>query len=132
MESFINYLTQETLNDVIVTGYIDSEELPVFHPMYERLFFVFSDLTYEVYLDDGLIKVNIVNEIKVWFDVDEDDKFSLMSIYSQLFKTEHEISVSKVSYEQTPLFGMSITYHEGDIERVLTLDPNNFFGFTFL
>lgn len=132
MESFINHLTQEILNDVIVTGYIDSEEMPVFHPMYERLFFVFSDLTYEMYLDDGLIKLNEINEIKEWFDVDEDDKFSLMSIYSQLFKTESEINVSKVSYEKTPLSDMSIAYHEGDIERVLTLDPNNFFGFTFL
>ena len=132
MESFINHLTQEILNDVIVTGYIDSEETPVFHPMYERLFFVFSDLTYEMYLDGGLIKLNEINEIKEWFDVDEDDKFSLMSIYSQLFKTESEIKVSKVSYEKTPLSDMSIAYHEGDIERVLTLDPNNFFGFTFL
>jgi len=132
MESFINHLTQEILNDVIVTGYIDSEETPVFHPMYERLFFVFSDLTYEMYLDGGLIKLNEINEIKEWFDVDEDDKFSLMSIYSQLFKTESEIKFSKVSYEKTPLSDMSIAYHEGDIERVLTLDPNNFFGFTFL
>lgn len=132
MESFINHLTQEILNDVIVTGYIESEETPVFHPMYERLFFVFSDLTYEMYLDGGLIKLNEINEIKEWFDVDEDDKFSLMSIYSQLFKTESEIKVSKVSYEKTPLSDMSIAYHEGDIERVLTLDPNNFFGFTFL
>ncbi|WP_315315140.1 hypothetical protein [Pantoea vagans] len=132
MEGFINCLTQETLNDVVVTGYVDCEELPVFHPMYERLFFIFSDLTYEVYLEDGLIKVNEVNEIKAWFNVDEDDRFSLMSIYSQSFKTEDRISISKVTYEEILFSKMSITYHEGDNERVLTLDPNNFFGFSFL
>jgi len=132
MEGFINCLTQETLNDVVVTGYVDCEELPVFHPMYERLFFIFSDLTYEVYLEDGLIKVSEVNEIKAWFNVDEDDRFSLMSIYSQSFKTEDRISISKVTYEEILFSKMSITYHEGDNERVLTLDPNNFFGFSFL
>ena len=132
MENFINCLTQEKLNDVIVSGYIDSEMPLVFHPMFERLFFVFDDLTYEVYLDDGLIKANEINKITIWFDVDEDDYFSLMSIYSQLFKTESEVRISKISYEKVSVHVMSIIYHEGDIERVLTLDPNNFFGFTFL
>ena len=132
MKNFINCLTQEKLNDVIVSGYIDSEIPLVFHPMFERLFFVFDDLTYEIYLDDGLIKANEINKIKIWFDVDEDDDFSLMSVYSQLFKTESEVRISKISYEKVPFHVMSIIYHEGDIERVLTLDPNNFFGFTFL
>lgn len=132
MEEFINCLTRETLSDVVVTGYVDYEELPVFHPMYERLFFIFNELTYEVYLEDGLIKVNEVNEIKAWFNIDEDDRFSLMSIYSQVFKTEDRINVSKVTYEEILFSEMSITYNEGDNERVLTLDPNDFFGFAFL
>lgn len=132
MKNFINNIIKEILQDVVVTGYIDSENLLTFHPMYERLFFIFNNSTYEIYTENGLIKSNKIDNISLWFDLDEDDQFAQMSIYSQLFKTEQEIRLSKVNYSQKPFSNIHIFFHEGAIERELILDPNNFFGFTFL
>ncbi|ELX7028110.1 hypothetical protein U1K26_000948 [Salmonella enterica] len=133
MNEFINVSIREPVVDVLVSGFIDENDSLVFHPMYNRIYFIFNNNIFELYInDDGYINIRNIEKIEAWFDVDEDDKFSLMSIYSQAFKTEQEIIISKISYEKTPFSKMSIIYNEGDIERVLILDSNNFFGFTFL
>ncbi|MCO6505466.1 MAG: hypothetical protein J6568_08655, partial [Snodgrassella sp.] len=67
-----------------------------------------------------------------WFELDEDDTFSLMSIYSQLFKTEQKISIESIYYEGVPFSDMIINYRDGENKKHIYLSPNNFFGFTFL
>ncbi|AYH01629.1 hypothetical protein F6Q07_21890 [Pectobacterium parmentieri] len=133
MKNFINSLTNEPIIDVIVSGYVDSESPSVFHPMYGRVYFIFNNMKFEVCIDDfGFIYANSVTEIEIWFDLDEDDKFSLMSIYAQLFKTEQEITVVSVTNQSEPFGILTLNYREGLIDRHLCLDPHNFFGFTFL
>lgn len=132
MKQLFNCIMQGTINDVIVSGYIDTETLPVFHPMYERIYFIINENIFELYIDDdGIIQYNNLKNINLWFDIDEDDQFSLMSIYSQLFKTEHEIKVMQIDYKAIPFSNIKINYKDGQEERQLFLDPNNFFGFTY-
>ncbi|HEK1038771.1 TPA: hypothetical protein SMQ30_001726 [Proteus mirabilis] len=133
MNEFINVSIREPVADVLVSGFIDENDTLVYHPMYNRIYFTFDNNIFELYIDDnGYINARNIEKIETWFNVDEDDKFSLMSIYSQAFKTEQEVVISKIIYERIAFSTMSIVYNEGDIERVLVLDPNNFFGFTFL
>lgn len=131
MKKLFNALIQGTISDVVVSGYIDAETLPVFHPMYERIYFIVGDDILELYIDDGVVRHNQLKSINEWFDVDEDEKFSLMSIYSQLFKTEQEINVTQIDYKAIPFSTVEINYKDGENERKLFLDPNNFFGFTY-
>ena len=131
MKQLFNYIMQGTIIDVMVSGYIDTETLPVFHPMYERIYFIINENIFELYIDDGIIQYNNLKNINLWFDIDEDDQFSLMSIYSQLFKTEHEIKVMQIDYKAIPFSNIKINYKDGQEERQLFLDPNNFFGFTY-
>ncbi|MBM3072635.1 hypothetical protein [Lelliottia sp. RWM.1] len=131
MEKLFNRMLQGTVNDVVVSGYSDAETPPVFHPMYERIYFIISDDIFELYIEDGVIRYYQLENINEWFDVDVDDKFSLMSIYQQLFKTEQEIKVTKIDYKAIPFTKIEIDYKDGENERQLFLDPNNFFGFTY-
>ena len=132
MKQLFNCIMQGTIIDVMVSGYIDTETLPVFHPMYERIYFIINENIFELYIDDdGIIQHNNLKNINLWFDIDEDDQFSLMSIYSQLFKTEHEIKVTQIDYKAIPFSNIKINYKDGQEERQLFLDPNNFFGFTY-
>lgn len=132
MKQLFNYIMQGTIIDVMISGYIDTETLPVFHPMYERIYFIINENIFELYIDDdGIIQHNNLKNINLWFDIDEDDQFSLMSIYSQLFKTEHEIKVTQIDYKAIPFSNIKINYKDGQEERQLFLDPNNFFGFTY-
>lgn len=132
MKQLFNYIMQGTIIDVMVSGYIDTETLPVFHPMYERIYFIINENIFELYIDDdGIIQHNNLKNINLWFDIDKDDQFSLMSIYSQLFKTEHEIKVMQIDYKAIPFSNIKINYKDGQEERQLFLDPNNFFGFTY-
>ncbi|AHN25679.1 hypothetical protein GAPWK_1102 [Gilliamella apicola] len=132
MKQLFNCIMQGTIIDVMISGYIDTETLPVFHPMYERIYFIINENIFELYIDDdGIIQHNNLKNINLWFDIDEDDQFSLMSIYSQLFKTEHEIKVTQIDYKAIPFSNIKINYKDGQEERQLFLDPNNFFGFTY-
>lgn len=57
MKNFIKYASNRIVSDVIVTGYLDSETPLVFHPMYDRIYFVIEDSTFEIYInDDGLVQ----------------------------------------------------------------------------
>lgn len=132
MKQLFNCIMQGTIIDVMVSGYIDPETLLVFHPMYERIYFIINENIFELYIDDdGIIQHNNLKNINLWFDIDEDDQFSLMSIYSQLFKTEQEIKVTRIDYKAIPFSTIEINYTDGENERQLFLDPNNFFGFTY-
>ena len=131
MKQLFNHMIQGTISDVMVSGYIDVETLPVFHPMYERIYFIVNENIFELYIDDGMIRHNQLKNINEWFDIEEDDQFSLMSIYSQLFKTEQEIKVTRIDYKAIPFSTIEINYTDGENERQLFLDPNNFFGFTY-
>lgn len=124
-------MLQGNISDVMVTGYIDTETPPVFHPMYDRIYFIINENIFELYIDDGIICYNYLKNINEQFDVDEDDQFSLMSIYSQLFKTEQEIKVTQIDYKAIRFSTLEINYKDGENERQLFLDPNNFFGFTY-
>lgn len=131
MKQLFNCMLQGNISDVMVTGYIDTETPPVFHPMYDRIYFIINENIFELYIDDGIICCNYLKNINEWFDVDEDDQFSLMSIYSQLFKTEQEIKVTQIDYKAIRFSTLEINYKDGENERQLFLDPNNFFGFTY-
>ncbi|MBI0028406.1 hypothetical protein H3S88_10675 [Gilliamella sp. B14448G11] len=131
MKQLFNCMLQGNISDVMVTGYIDTETPPVFHPMYDRIYFIINEDIFELYIDDGIICYNYLKNINEWFDVDEDDQFSLMSIYSQLFKTEQEIKVTQIDYKAIRFSTLEINYKDGENERQLFLDPNNFFGFTY-
>lgn len=131
MKQLFNCMLQGNISDVMVTGYIDTETPPVFHPMYDRIYFIINENIFELYIDDGIICYNYLKNINEWFDVDEDDQFSLMSIYSQLFKTEQEIKVTQIDYKAIRFSTLEINYKGGENERQLFLDPNNFFGFTY-
>ncbi|KFC93378.1 hypothetical protein GLGR_2941 [Leminorella grimontii ATCC 33999 = DSM 5078] len=48
-----------------------------------------------------------------------------------LFKTEQAVKILNINYQPIPFSKMKINYKDGNIERQLSLDPNNFFGFTF-
>lgn len=133
MQDFINALTTEPIVDVIVSGFLDAKQPLIFHPMYERLYFIFNSMKFELCIDEfGTINANSLTEIKTWFDLDEDDSFSLMSCYSQLFKTEQEILITSVTHQSAPFDCLTLSYRDGFIDRQLSLDPCNFFGFTFL
>jgi hypothetical protein len=131
MKQLFKSMIQGTISDVLVSGYIDGETPPVFHPMYERIYFIVNDDIFELYIDDGVVRHNQLKNINQWFDVDDDDKFSLMSIYSQLFKTEQEIQITQIDYKAVSFSAIKINYKDGENERQLFLDPNNFFGFTY-
>ena len=131
MKQLFKSMRQGTISDVLVSGYIDGEIPPVFHPMYERIYFIVNDDIFELYIDDGVVRHNQLKNINQWFDVDDDDKFSLMSIYSQLFKTEQEIQITQIDYKAVSFSTIKINYKDGENERQLFLDPNNFFGFTY-
>jgi len=131
MKQLFNCMLQGNISDVMVTGYIDTETPPVFHPMYDRIYFIINENIFELYIDDGIICYNYLKNINEWFDVDEDDQFSLMSIYSQLFKTEQEIKVTQIDYKAIRFSTLEINYKDGENERQLFLVPNNFFGFTY-
>jgi len=131
MKQLFKSMIQGTISDVLVSGYIDAETPPVFHPMYERVYFIVNDNIFELYIDDGVVRHNSLKNINQWFDVDGDDKFSLMSIYSQLFKTEQEIQITQIDYKAVSFSAIKINYKDGENERQLFLDPNSFFGFTY-
>lgn len=133
MKNFVNTITDNTIIDVLVSGYVDFEKNLIFHPMYDRIYFVFDSMKFEISIDDfGFINVSNIAKIEKWFDLDEDNCFSLMSIYSQLFKTEQKVVITSVDNQSGPFDSLALIYRDGFIERRLYLDPNNFFGFTFL
>ncbi len=130
MSEFSEHLIKFGVSDIVVTGYIGSDTPPVFHPMYDRIYFISDEAIFELYInDDGVVNSHLVENIAPWFEVDEDDKFSMMSIYSQSFKTEQEVRIVGVNHSDVPFSGVFLEYKEGDDERLLTLEPNNFFGF---
>lgn len=130
MSKFSGHVIKFGVSDTVVTGYIASDTPPVFHPMYDRIYFILGEAIFEVYIgNDGIVNSRLVENIVPWFEVDEDDKFSMMSIYSQSFKTEQEVSIVGVNYSDDPFSGVFLKYKAGDDERLLSLESNNFFGF---
>ena len=130
MSEFSENLIKFGVSDIVVTDYIDSDTPPIFHPMYDRIYFISGEAVFDVYIgNDGIVNSHLVENIVPWFEVDVDDQFSMMSIYSQSFKTEQEVRIVGVNYSDTPFSGVFLEYKEGDEERLLTLEPNNFFGF---
>ena len=72
MEQLFNTMIQGTISDVMVSGYTDAETPPVFHPMYERIYFIMDDHILELYIDDGVVCHNRLKNINEWFDIDEE------------------------------------------------------------
>lgn len=129
---FLNLMVSESVRDILVSGYVDSEDPPVFHPLYERLYFLFDREKIEAYVgDESRIVFNAVEKIEKWFDIDEDDRFSVMSIYSLAFKTEQTIRVMSAICDDSLLAELKIRYFNGESEEFVTFDPRNFFGFSF-
>lgn len=130
MSEFSEHLIKFGVSYIVVTGYIDSDTPPIFHPMYDRIYFISGEVVFEVYIgNDGIVNSHLVENIAPWFEVDVDDQFSMMSIYSQSFKTEQEVIIVGVNYSDDPSSGVFLKYKAGDDERLLSLESNNFFGF---
>ncbi|ELY1865525.1 hypothetical protein SL013_005032 [Serratia marcescens] len=130
MSEFSEHIIKFWVSDIVVTGYIDSDTPPVFHPMYDRVYFISDEAIFELYInDDGVVNSHLVENIAPWFEVDVDDQFSMMSIYSQAFKTEQEVKIIAVNYSEEPFSVFIVRYKDGDNENSLCLEPKNFFGF---
>lgn len=130
MSEFSENLIKFGVSDIVVTDYIDSDTPPIFHPMYDRIYFISGEAVFDVYIgNDGIVNSHLVENIVPWFEVDVDDQFSMMSIYSQSFKTEQEVRIVEVNYSNAPFSGVFLKYKAGDNERLLSLELNNFFGF---
>ena len=130
MSEFSENLIKFGVSDIVVTDYIDSDTPPIFHPMYDRIYFISGEAVFDVYIgNDGIVNSHLVENIVPWFEVDVDDQFSMMSIYSQSFKTEREVRIVGVNYSNAPFSGVFLKYKAGDNERLLSLELNNFFGF---
>ncbi|HIE1231805.1 TPA: hypothetical protein ACXJRV_000603 [Serratia marcescens] len=130
MSEFSENIIKYGVGDIIATGYIDSDTPPVFHPMYDRVYFISGEVIFEFYIDDdGVVNSHLVENISPWFEVDVDDQFSVMSIYSQAFKTEQEVKIIAVNYSEEPLSVFIVSYKDGDHENSLYLEPKSFFGF---
>ncbi|EPL3545493.1 hypothetical protein [Serratia ureilytica] len=130
VSKFSEHVIKFGVSDIVVTGYIDSNMPPVFHPMYDRVYFISGEVIFEFYIDDdGVVNSHLVENIAPWFEVDVDDQFSMMSIYSQAFKTEREVKIVAVDYSEKPFSVFIVRYKDGDHESSLHLEPKNFFGF---
>lgn len=130
MSKFSEHVIKFGVSDIVVTGYIDSDIPPVFHPMYDRVYFISGEAIFEVYIgNDGIVYSHLVENISPWFEVDVDDQFSMMSIYSQAFKTEREVKIIAVNYSEEPFSVFIARYKDGDNENSLYLEPKSFFGF---
>ncbi|MEL5349841.1 hypothetical protein PTR25_08650 [Serratia nevei] len=130
MSEFSEHIIKFGVSDIVVTGYIDSDTPPVFHPMYDRVYFISDEAIFELYInDDGVVNSHLVENIAPWFEVDVDDQFSMMSIYSQTFKTEREVKIIAVNYSEEAFSVFIVRYKDGDNENSLCLEPKNFFGF---
>ncbi|MBF8216534.1 hypothetical protein I0Y69_04260 [Serratia ureilytica] len=130
MSKFSGHAIKFGVSDIVVTGYIDSDTPPVFHPMYDRIYFISGEVIFEFYIDDdGVVNSHLVENISPWFEVDVDDQFSMMSIYSQAFKTEREVKIIAVNCSEEPFSVFIVRYKNGDNENSLYLEPKSFFGF---
>lgn len=130
MSKFSGHVIKFGVSDIVVTGYIGSDTPPVFHPMYDRIYFISGEAIFEVYIgNDGIVNSHLVENIAPWFEVDMDDQFSMMSIYSQAFKTEREVKIVAVDYSEKPFSVFIVRYKDGGHESSLHLEPKNFFGF---
>ncbi|MGP0846181.1 hypothetical protein OX886_23850 [Serratia marcescens] len=130
MSEFSENIIKYGVGDIIVTGYIDSDTPPVFHPMYDRVYFISGEVIFEFYIDDdGVVNSHLVENISPWFEVDVDDQFSMMSIYSQAFKTEREVKIIAVNYSEEPFSVFIVRYKDGDHENSLYLEAKSFFDF---
>lgn len=124
-------LMNNIIEDVMVSGYIDTETPPVFHPMYEKIYFFINKKIFEMQMNDGIIVFYKLKKIRSWFELDENDTFSLMSIYSQLFNTEQPVLIKAIDYNGTPFSNMVFNYTDDQNEKCIGISPNNFFGFSF-
>ncbi|AKL39433.1 TPA: hypothetical protein ACNV4Q_004752 [Serratia marcescens] len=98
--------------------------------MYDRVYFISDEAIFKFYIDDdGVVNLHLVENIAPWFEVDVDDQFSMMSIYSQAFKTEREVKIIAVNYSEEPFSVFIVRYKDGDNENSLYLEPKSFFGF---
>lgn len=128
---FLQMLVRDPLRDVIVSGFIDSETPRMFHPLYERLYFVFDEIKVQMQLgDDAKISFREVGVVQQWIDLDEDDLFSAMSLYSVVFRTEQAVQIRSAQCADDALAVLDVTFFDGAGDRCVTFDPRNFFGFS--
>ncbi|KFF25947.1 hypothetical protein [Chryseobacterium vrystaatense] len=129
---FLHFVITEPIRDILVSGYVDLQNIPVFHPLYERIYLIFDQIKIEICVgDESKIIFTVIENIRQWIDVDEDDLFSVMSIYSLVFKTEQVIRIISAACGDSLLSGLKLKYIDGEAERCVTFDPKNFFGFSF-
>ncbi|MBF5006796.1 hypothetical protein [Diaphorobacter caeni] len=132
MDILKEFIGDGILQDIIISGYIDGGAIPVFHPLYDRIYFVFSDRMVEMKVnDDSYVVFGLVSGLECWLDIDEDDKFAQMSIYNLVLKTEQNVTLDSIECENEILANVTVNFSEGGIARRVVFNPKNFFGFTF-
>ncbi|NHZ40525.1 hypothetical protein [Massilia aquatica] len=136
MDNFFEIFLKSELKDILVSGYIECDEITIFKPMYDRLYFVFEETILEFGANSfWSIDVRAIKKIEPWFEVEEDDIFGVSSIYSQCFSTELSIRALSLCYYIDPtnadVLFFCLNYSIGERCKSLFINPKNTFGFSF-
>lgn len=135
MDDFFEMVLKNELKDVLVGGYIESDEVNRFKPLYDRLYFVFEEAIFEFDANSfWSIDIRAIKKIEPWFEVEDGDIFGVSSIYSQCFSTELSIRTSSVSYyidsTNDDILFFCLKYSIGGRCKSLFINPKNTFGFS--
>lgn len=121
------------ISDIFITGYSENSDNNtfVFRPLFDKIYFEIEDKIHEIFLSDrGKIDVKKIETISPWFDVDEDDFFSISSIHLQILKTEDPVIVTGVNIENTCFSPLLINIEKMGRHYKLELNAHNIFGFS--
>lgn len=136
MKGFCEMLLKSELKDILVSGYIECDEIQRFRPLYDRVYFVFDETIFELSANSFWnIDVCAIKKIEPWFEVEEDDIFGISSIYTQCFSTELSIKTLSMSYyvdaANAEFLFLHLNYAIGAKHKSLFINPKNTFGFSF-
>ena len=122
------------ISDIFVTGYLEESENGIyfFKPLYDRVYFEIDNKIHEISVsEEGKITSKEVEKISPWFEVDEDDMFSISSVYIQTFRTEEPATIKKIEIQKSILAPLKVEVELIGVKYELELDAHNIFGFSF-
>lgn len=129
MNNIINNIIGSEIEDIFISGFLEKEEdFFNFHPLYDRIYMICSGSIYEIFLSNNNLDAKVISKIEPYFEVDEDDFFSISSIYIQVFNTEFPVKVLDISTNEIPLAPLCIKIGNYDDEFIIKIDPKNTFG----
>lgn len=100
MNKLMKLLEKEQLDDVLIQGYLESDELiPKFNAMLDKVHLVFGDEYIDIVNDtyNQSMSLELSDKIEAGFEVDEDDQFAISSYFSLLLvDTVSDIRISQI------------------------------------